>query len=316
MNQRALLRQDLSPTPSLAPSTVSPARSRSRISLSYSSTSSNSVSVPHLRTQNESNDDLEVGSQGSLEDREILPDDIGSIEEEDDLDVEIASIPSPEASPEEDELDVEIAPIRSPEASPEEDELDVPANEVLDNASFGSPVDLDDLDVDNGSPHLDDVLEVGQEARIEDDEVSENDSWEGSETEEEEQQEQNAYFKLLQGIAEKWILVEMNHTVSKAASNEFWKIATSLIPHLFTTKSQLKITRKTPQFIHLRRKLYKQFLPKIHRTTAYQEDGSDDIVEVPEDRQADFILTDSHHKIYETASVKVILIFFFQQQPD
>ena len=62
--------------------------------------------------------------------------------------------------------------------------------------------------------------------------------------------------------------------------------------------------RKTPQFVHLRRKLHSKFLPKIHLSTAYQEAGSD-IVVVPDEDRGEFNLKDSHKKVYETASVQV-----------
>ena len=143
----------------------------------------------------------------------------------------------------------------------------------------------DDADGENGGGHDDSDLES-------------LDSWEGNEGEDEE----NHYYSLLQALSEKWLVVELNHTVSKTASNAFWRIATSLVPILFETKKRLGISRKTPQFVHLRRKLHKQFLPTIHHTTAYQDKDSLDIVEVP---GHDSNLNNSHIKIFETASVSV-----------
>ena len=66
-------------------------------------------------------------------------------------------------------------------------------------------------------------------------------SWNGSDEDDHDQ----GYYSMLQDIAEKWMLVELNHTVSKAASNAFWDIATSLVPTLFQTKQALGVTRKT-----------------------------------------------------------------------
>ena len=108
---------------------------------------------------------------------------------------------------------------------------------------------------------------------------------------------------MLQALSEKWLLVELNHTVSKAATDAFWQIATSLIPSLYNTKDNLGITRKTPQFVHIRRKLQAKFLPKIHHSTSYQDDNTNEIV-----GDMEFNPNNSQKKVFETASVKVILI--------
>ena len=128
-------------------------------------------------------------------------------------------------------------------------------------------------------------------------------AWSGSE---EEEHEYAPYFNLLQAISEKWLLVELHHCVSKAAANAFWDIATSLFPNLYKMKENLGVRRKIPQFVHVRRKLQKKFLPRIHSTTGYQ-DASNEILEIPDD--VPFHPKDSHKKVFETASVKVILIY-------
>ena len=143
--------------------------------------------------------------------------------------------------------------------------------------------------------------------RVETDEEDEDDvelesleSWEGNEEDEDE----NEYFRLLQALSEKWLLVELCHTVSKAATNAFWELAISLIPSLLATKKGLNITRKIPQFVHVRRKLHKQFLPQVHHSTAYQQEGSEEIIR---DHEID-AQNNSLSKIFETASVSVITI--------
>ena len=132
-------------------------------------------------------------------------------------------------------------------------------------------------------------------------EVESLDSWDGDDEDEYE----NEYYRLLQALSEKWLLVELDHTVSKAASNEFWRLATSLIPQLFETKTRLGISRKTPQFVHVRRKLHQKFLPKIHHSTAYQHEDTGEIISVPDTE--DIHRNDSSFsKVFETASVSVI----------
>ena len=127
------------------------------------------------------------------------------------------------------------------------------------------------------------------------------DPWFGNE---EEEDEQNPYFELLQAISQKWLLVELSHTVSKAATNAFWEIAVNLLPSLYKKKERHGISRKIPQFVHIRRKLQKDLLPPIHRTTAYQDAETNDIIEVSDPK---FRPNDVQKKIYETTSVKVSL---------
>ena len=143
------------------------------------------------------------------------------------------------------------------------------------------------------------------------DESSEDDdeSWIGSEPEE---HEHTPYYELLQAISEKWLIVELNHSTSKAASNAFWDLATSLLPSLANTKTRLGVSKKIPQFVHLRRKLHKQYVPQIHRTITYQEDGKDDLIEIPHHIQ--FQPLESQKKVYETASVKLSKPYLQQQK--
>ena len=63
--------------------------------------------------------------------------------------------------------------------------------------------------------------------------------------------------------------------VSKEASNEFWNIATHLFWKLFKAKDIQDITRKIPQFVHIRRQQYKS-LPVVEMEIGYlhKESGS------------------------------------------
>ena len=132
-------------------------------------------------------------------------------------------------------------------------------------------------------------------------ELASLDSWE-----DENEEQDNEYQVLLQTLTEKWLLVELNHTVTKAATNAFWRLATSLLPSLFDAKKRLDVTRKIPQFVHIRRQLHKRFLPDIDHSTAYRQEGSEEIVELRDHEKLDEIQTNPFLKIYETASVSVI----------
>ena len=361
ITHQSILLQDLSPTPSVAPSSVSPPRSledsnsnldgsparlevnsnwdgspaRSLDGSNHDSNSNFDVSPARsldVRSLDGSNSNLdgsparlEVSNWDSSPARPRDVDDSPSRSLEANLDGSPARPRDVDDSPSRSleanldgsparPRDVDDSPSRSLEAnldgSPARSrDVDDSLSRSLEvNSNWNGSLDAQSLDASNldGSPARSRVDSNDDDV---DQESSDNESWIGDKLDEEEEEEEgNAYFDLLEAIAEKWLLVELCHTVSKAASNEFWKIAISLLPALFSNKTSLQITRKTPQFVHLRRKLYKKLLPKIHHSTAYQAEGSDDVIDVPDGKHHEFDLTESHKKVYETASVKVILI--------
>ena len=168
---------------------------------------------------------------------------------------------------------------------------------------------LDTLDQDSEreeepDQYVEDVIgDVGPDTIDEPDSDHDSmDSWEGDD--EDNIEHDNEYTKLLQSIQEKWLLVELSHTVSKAATNAFWDLATTLFVPLLDLKNRLEIRRKIPKFVHVRRTLHKRYLPEIKHTTAYRDEFSKEIVEFT---HPPTIIPTSQIKIYETASVKVIM---------
>ena len=107
----------------------------------------------------------------------------------------------------------------------------------------------------------------------------------------------------MEKLSERWVNVELSHNVSKAASNEFWETALSLIPDLMKLKESRGITRKIPQFIHLRRKLQKRLVPPILHKTAFKENTGGEVVVV--EGNAKEYSSSTHTKLYESTGVKV-----------
>ena len=252
VTHEALLRQDLSPNPSTAPSSSdssSPKYQKVRsIASSISEDDDEVESRSSVASSNRelSEDDDEVEIHRGAESRRSnphVPEGVDDFNWETDVVHNVPDIPEGE-----NDFDVE-------EAAYPDDFLDVEVIEDLDV--------YDDLDV--------------EEDLLTDDEIASLESWEGEDPDEE---QDNEYFTLLQTLSEKWLLVELDHTVSKAASNAFWGLATSILPSLFDLKKSHKISRKIPQFVHIRRKLHKQFVPPIHHKTAFQQDGTPEIIEV------------------------------------
>ena len=125
---------------------------------------------------------------------------------------------------------------------------------------------------------------------------SDTESWYGEGDDQD--REENRYCQLLQKLAEKWLLVEISHNASKEASNMFWEAAISLLPQVLREKEMIGISRKIPQFVHLRRKLHKRLLPPINQTTAFK-DRSGNVVVVEGDATKEYS-TSTHTKLYES----------------
>ena len=355
---RALLREDLSPVPSAAPSTPS-SRNRSRTTSeesNYTVSGINDGKLPDLPSALDSNtseiDDpdfhSEIGAvlaQGTseIDDLRDIHSEIGGVfgqgaqsaEELHDPDLrdvhsEIGGVLAQGAQSEEELNDPDLRDIHSEiggvfgQGAQSEEELIDPDLRDIHSEIGGvlaqgaqSEEELHDPDLRDIHSEIDDLdfrSEFGAQSADDDhDDPSDLDSWEGEEEDEEEEEEDGAdndYFRLLKAITEKWVLVELNHLVSKAASNAFWELSTSLIPALFETKRRLNVKRKTPQFVHLRRKLHKRILPTINHSTAFQAQGSTAIIDDVKDLERRNY-EESHSKIYETASVEVRYLLTF-----
>ena len=56
------------------------------------------------------------------------------------------------------------------------------------------------------------------------------------------------YKTLLEGLSSNWLLLELNHQVSKTAVNEFWRLAISQIPALLEAKQAENCKKKSHSF--------------------------------------------------------------------
>ena len=273
VTQEALLRQDLSPTPS-APESSTESNVRS--------------SVGPVE------DPASEGEQSSIPESQ----NVGLDSDDTDTDVPNIQVAANAVQYSEGGLDTEDWP-----EWPDSDAAEEP--DVHDTEDWPEWPDSDAAEEPERPDS--DVPNIQVASNTEDDNES-LDSWQDDDPDPEDPA--NEYYSMLQALSEKWLLVELEHTVSKAASNSFWGLATTILPSLFEAKNRLRITRKVPQFVHIRRKLHKQYVPAIHHKTAFQQEGSQDVihVDVP---GLDPRLNDSHKKIFETATVSVITLAFF-----
>ena len=121
--------------------------------------------------------------------------------------------------------------------------------------------------------------------------------------------EENGYIPIFTELSKQWLLTEVSHRVSKEASNEFWRLSNNLFHQMYEAKAGRG--RKIPQYCQVRRKMYKDLVPKVKMEIAYQdkETGEFTIVEDVNTTPVGRFPANTHRRIYEIASVDVSNIF-------
>ena len=114
------------------------------------------------------------------------------------------------------------------------------------------------------------------------------------------------YYELLTELANDWMMIEVDHNVSKTASNCFWRLSTQKMFDLFTAKKNQNIKKKTPQINQLRKKSEEK-IPEISLEIGYIENATGEL-HIEEDLQKTpmkMFPPSEYTKAYEIASVKV-----------
>ena len=120
-------------------------------------------------------------------------------------------------------------------------------------------------------------------------------------------QEEKDYYKLLKDVSKDWLLIEINHDVSKTATDAFWQLATKKLPELFEVKKLRNVQRKTPQFQQIRNTLQNKNTPEIKMQFGYIHKSTgemsieDDLHKAPISKYP----ASQYQKAYEIATVDV-----------
>ena len=152
---------------------------------------------------------------------------------------------------------------------------------------------------------------VEQEIELETDDADDDDLPDEGEEEEEDQQEhiENlSYQEIYSKLTEQWLSAELDHRVSKSASNCFWKLSNTYFPALYEAKKREGRKRKVVQFKQIRKTLYDTRVPKVSLQIIYKHNQSGEIfVENGVSTPASRYPPNVYRKIYEVASVEVII---------
>ena len=112
---------------------------------------------------------------------------------------------------------------------------------------------------------------------------------------------------MLEKLTEDWTTLEMDHRVSKTASEAFWELGKWAFPRLYKAKIDEVVLKNIPKFVSQRRKLHKDNVPPVHLEIGYLDKETKEVVLVEGDKtpKSRFHPT-KFQKVYEVASVKVI----------
>lgn len=120
------------------------------------------------------------------------------------------------------------------------------------------------------------------------------------------------YQEILQALSEKWLLVQLTHNVSAAATNSFWQYVVDFFPALFLAKEKSNVNKNIPGYIHQRRKLYNDICPEIHMKFVYlnRSTGVIETILCNKDPSQKYPKA-KYLKLYEEAHINVSLFHFF-----
>ena len=126
--------------------------------------------------------------------------------------------------------------------------------------------------------------------------------------------EESDYHSILNSLSRKWMSTELDHTISKVASNELWQLSFRLIPKLLAAKELQRIKRKVPQFSQIRKTIEKKNTPEVQLELGYRDKNTEEITIVhdtvtPRSR----FPPHQYENLYEIATVKVIISYIHLQ---
>lgn len=110
------------------------------------------------------------------------------------------------------------------------------------------------------------------------------------------------YETIFEDLKSKWLLIEIDHSVSKCASENFWKTGLQYFHRLHTAYGR----KRTSQFNSIRRQMYKDKIPDIDIEIAYKEKASGEVVMVNDTVTPVKRFPQSRYeKLYEIGTVQV-----------
>ena len=125
-------------------------------------------------------------------------------------------------------------------------------------------------------------------------------------------EEEQSFDSLFETFSEQWLQAQLTHHVSLAASNDFWKLSFKYVSEIIEMKRQENINKKIPQFLQIRKNIYKSICPDIKMNFAYLNNTDNSIIHVDVDHTPvkEFERNPQYQKLYEEAHIQVISSMF------
>ena len=127
----------------------------------------------------------------------------------------------------------------------------------------------------------------------------------------------DSYKNMLEEFGHLWLATLVNHDISMSAASYLWKLAFSWIPKIIQQKHDEQVTRKTPQFPHLRRKLLNQLVPPVWICAAYFNLETNEVIKPAASNVAHekkFNDINKFKKLYEITSVSIKDVLLLHQK--
>lgn len=119
-------------------------------------------------------------------------------------------------------------------------------------------------------------------------------------------EENMSYDELLRHLSREWILLELHHRTSKAASQDFWDLAKKCFPRLYKKRIDDMVYKPIPKFRSQRKRVYKDDVPEVTMEIAYRNKDTKELTVVQADKTPTTFNPKNFEKIFEVATVKVI----------
>ena len=111
------------------------------------------------------------------------------------------------------------------------------------------------------------------------------------------------YDTVYEKLKSEWILAEIDHRVSKTASEAFWKIGLMYFPKIHAALGRRK---KIPQFKSVRNKMYEDLVPPVDLEIGYKDKSTGEISVVKDSvTPLKRFPASKYEKIYEIGTLKV-----------
>ena len=254
-----------------------------------------------------SNPDLPSNDSVSEEDANLVEEDFDLVEEDVNLVEEDVDLVEEDINLAEEDVDIveEDVDLIEEDINLVEENVDLVQEDVI---PLQEDVDLDHLvDVDLEAVQEDlDLLQDRRQPEPPEEEEDDNDDNEF------EFNEVDDYETILQKLSKEWLDTELDHTVSKTASDAFWAVGKKWFHKLFSTKALQNVRRKTPTFTHIRRQLYDKWTPPVKMEFGFKhkDTGAYTVVEDSEVTPKTRFPANEYDKMWEIAYVEVRFNFY------